>query len=178
MFRLFLLSLTLLLGISALSLSANANSTNDIRTVSPVATQALAIKSERMVIFYDADQNEIGRFPAVFGQARGPKRYEGDLRTPEGDYWLAPARASSEWGWFMPISYPNDDDIRRARAEGRPVEKLGNSIGMHAAGDGFLRNVRQSFGENWTFGCIAVTDNAMSYIRPMVQQPIPIRIQP
>jgi murein L,D-transpeptidase YafK len=146
--------------------------------VQKMATQALADKSDRMIIFFDAKGAEIGRYHAAFGQRPGSKEREGDSRTPEGDYWLSPARTSEEWSWFMPISYPNERDVARAIAKGADPKKLGGAIGLHASGDGFMRNVRQSFGENWTLGCIAVSNDAMREILGMVAMPIPIRIQP
>lgn len=176
--RFVLVCVLALLGIVNSFSHAFANDAGGDAAGLPMAAQALAVKSDRVVIFYDAQKNEIGRYDAAFGQGKGAKRIEGDLRTPEGDYFLAPARPSNEWGWFMPISYPSDEDVQRAKSDGRSVVKLGGAIGLHAVGDGFMRNVRQSFGENWTFGCIAVTDRSMSHIRQMVRQPIPLRIVP
>lgn len=144
----------------------------------PLASQALADKSDQVVVFYDDQGQEIARFGAVFGQVEGPKTRQGDLKTPEGDYMLDPGRPSAEWEWFMPIDYPNAADKARARAEGRPLTSLGNHIGMHSVGDGFLRGIRQSFGENWTWGCIAVHESDMRDIRQMVTTKIPMRIQP
>lgn len=142
------------------------------------ATQALADKSDRVVVFFDDQGQEILRAHAVFGQVKGPKIREGDSKTPEGDYWIAPARPSTEWEWFMPINYPNEADVARAKAAGQAVDTLGGQIGLHSVGDGFLRNVRQSFNENWTLGCIAVSMRDMARIRPLVAAPIPLRIQP
>jgi murein L,D-transpeptidase YafK len=142
------------------------------------AASALADKSDRIVVFYDEGNNEIARFHAVFGQMMGPKQHRGDGKTPEGDYIMNPPRPSDSWGWFMPINYPNTNDLARARAQRLPADELGGQIGLHAAGDGFLHNVRQSFGENWTEGCIAVSDSAMDAIRTFVTTPVMIRIQP
>jgi murein L,D-transpeptidase YafK len=112
-----------------------------VLTASPAharqAAQALADKSDRIVIFYDQQAREIARVPAAFGINPGRKGREGDKRTPEGDYTLAPARPSNQWHWFMPISYPNEDDIARAMNMGRNPQNLGGAIGLHAAGDGF-----------------------------------------
>ncbi len=142
------------------------------------ATQALAVKSDRIVIFYDQDGQEILRASAAFGQARGQKTREGDLKTPEGDYTLYPARPSTEWDWFMPISYPNDADIARAKAAGQARHTMGGAIGLHSVGDGFMRNIRQGFGENWTWGCIAIRERDMNRVRDIVTDPIPLRIIP
>lgn len=154
-----------------------------IFSLSPIAhareaAQALADKSDRVVVFYDGNAREIARIPAAFGINPGRKGREGDKRTPEGDYTLTPARPSDQWNWFMPISYPNEEDIARAINMGRDPRNLGGAIGLHAAGDGFLHQVRQSFGENWTLGCIAISNDDMARVRGMVKQPIPIRIQP
>lgn len=143
-----------------------------------MAAQALADKSDRVVLFFDRQGQEIGRYQAAFGQVPGAKEREGDSKTPEGDYWLSPARPSDEWGWFMPISYPNERDQQMAYARGMRGKSLGGAIGLHAAGNGFMRNVRQSFGENWTLGCIAVSNESMRQILTLVVTPIPIRIQP
>lgn len=148
------------------------------RAADSAAVQALVDKSDRVVVFFDAQNQEIVRFHAVFGQIMGPKIQRGDGKTPEGDYTLYPPRPSENWGWFMPIDYPNNDDLARGRKMGIKPQDLGGQIGLHAAGDGFLRNVRQSFGDNWTEGCIAVSDQSMAIIRHLVTAPILIRIQP
>lgn len=142
------------------------------------AAQALADKSDRVVVFYDGNAREIARIPAAFGMNPGRKGREGDKRTPEGDYTLTPARPSDQWHWFMPISYPNEQDVARALNMGRDPRNLGGAIGLHASGDGFLHQVRQSFGENWTLGCIAISNDDMRQVRTIVRRPIPIRIQP
>lgn len=149
-----------------------------IQAFAAEAAQALADKSEKMVIFFDENAREIARYPAVFGQSAGSKTREGDKRTPEGDYTLFPARPSEEWGYFMPVDYPNEKDIMRAKKRGQPLNTLGGAVGMHATGGKFMHRVRQSFGENWTLGCIAVTDDDMNRIRRFVDRPIPLRIQP
>lgn len=142
------------------------------------AAQALADKSDRVVIFYNKDNQEIGRFYAAFGRRYGAKLKEGDMRTPEGDYWLYPARKSQDWGFFMPIDYPNANDLMRARRAGVALDDVGGQIGLHGTGDGFDHKVRHSFGENWTLGCIAVNNDSILAARDMVLSPIPIRIQP
>jgi murein L,D-transpeptidase YafK len=142
------------------------------------AAQALADKSDQVVIFYDDQGREMGRFAATFGQAPGAKLREGDLKTPEGDYMLSPARPSVDWDWFMPIDYPNANDLMRARAARQSLKNMGGQIGLHSTGKKFMHRVRQGFGENWTLGCIAVADSHMTRIRSLVTRPIPIRIQP
>ncbi len=142
------------------------------------AVQALADKSDRVIIFFDAQQHEVARLHAAFGRGYGPKTREGDMRTPEGDYWLHPARLSDDWRYFMLIDYPNANDLMRARQQGRSLDKIGGHVGLHGTGDGLDHKIRQSFGENWTLGCIAVNNDGIEQARDLVKSPIPIRIQP
>ena len=79
------------------------------------AAQALADKSDQLIVFYDETGAPIARFQAAFGRGHGPKIREGDMRTPEGDYWLMPARVSDDWHYFLAIDYPNANDLVRAR---------------------------------------------------------------
>ncbi len=70
------------------------------------AAQALADKSDQMVVFFDEYAREIARFPASFGQARGAKVREGDRKTPEGDYMLSPADHRTIGGGLCPLITP------------------------------------------------------------------------
>jgi murein L,D-transpeptidase YafK len=67
---------------------------------------------------------------ATFGSNPvGPKEQEGDQRTPEGTYRVASRVKSERFHRFLGISYPSDDDRRRAAEKG--IEKLGGGIGIH-----------------------------------------------
>jgi murein L,D-transpeptidase YafK len=48
----------------------------------------------------------------------GPKRREGDGRTPEGIYQICLAKENGKYGRSLALSYPNAEDARRAYAEG------------------------------------------------------------
>ena len=45
----------------------------------------------------------------------GPKERAGDFRTPEGRYQLTRRNARSDYFLSIQVSYPNDEDLRRAR---------------------------------------------------------------
>lgn len=99
---------------------------------------------------------------AVFGRSRwaGAKEWEGDLRTPEGDYLIVAKHPSRRFGWFLRINYPNaiDEahfDHLRADHEVSRRTRTGGQIGIHGT-DNPLLNVGDV---NWTTGCISV-DNA------------------
>ncbi len=97
---------------------------------------------------------------AVGSGGAGPKRYEGDRRTPEGEYLIDSRHHSHRFHRFLHVSYPNAEDRRRfheLRRAGQVPEGrgIGSAIGIHGQPThplGFL-----TFGD-WTAGCIAVSD--------------------
>jgi hypothetical protein len=102
------------------------------------------------------------RYHAVFGRSRygGPKEFEGDRRTPEGDYLIVSKRRSARFRWFMKINYPNEQDREeydRMRADGDLPRGIGEggSVGIHGTDNPILN----AGDVDWTTGCISV-DNA------------------
>ena len=69
---------------------------------------------------------------ATFGaNPVGPKEREGDERTPEGTYRITSRVKSDRFHRFLGVSYPNEDDRKRAHANG--ITRLGFGIGIHSA---------------------------------------------
>jgi murein L,D-transpeptidase YafK len=89
----------------------------------------------------------------------GHKQREGDGRTPEGRYIVDRRNPKSKFHLALHISYPNSDDVARAQAAG--VDP-GGDIMIHGLKDGELRE------DDWTQGCIAVTDQEMDEIWGLV----------
>jgi lipoprotein-anchoring transpeptidase ErfK/SrfK len=101
-------------------------------------------------------------YHAVFGRSLegGAKVWEGDRRTPEGDYLIVGKHRSSRFGWFLHINYPNERDHERfaqsLAAHLIPASaQEGGQIGIHGTDSPYL-NVSEV---DWTTGCISV-DNA------------------
>ena len=112
---------------------------------------------------------------ALGGNPRGPKRARGDRRTPEGLYMLDWRNQDSAYHRAIHISYPNDEDVRRAAEMGVPP---GNGIMIHGLPDGqaWVGDVHRKY--DWTNGCIAVTDDEMNEIWELVDDGTPIEIRP
>lgn len=106
---------------------------------------------------------------------QGHKLWEGDERTPEGDYTLDWRNAGSRFYKSLHISYPNAHDRELAAAWGLDP---GGEIMIHGlpneAGDMAFAYA----GLDWTDGCIAVNNEAMDEIWSLVQDGTPIRILP
>jgi len=112
---------------------------------------------------------------ALGGEPVGPKRRQGDHKTPEGLYILDSRNAHSQFHRSMHISYPNARDRRQARAQG-----------VSPGGDVFVHGLPNGYGwagtahrmKDWTDGCIAVTNEEIEEIWNAVADGTPIEIQP
>ena len=96
-----------------------------------------------------------------------PKRQEGDKRVPEGEYILDLKNPYSKFYRSIHISYPNEDDIKRAEDMG---VNPGNEIFIHGQPKIFKPS------GDWTAGCIAVTNNEMAEIWHNIEVPVKITI--
>ncbi len=109
---------------------------------------------KRLSIFRDGRQIKSYRI-ALGRNPVGAKQEEGDMKTPEGIYKIDSRNAQSSFHLALHISYPSDEDNRRAAARG---VSAGFDIMIHG-----IQNGRGWIGafhrwKNWTAGCIALTD--------------------
>jgi murein L,D-transpeptidase YafK len=105
--------------------------------------------------------------PVVTGKNPSDKEVEGDMATPEGEFYICYKNPDSTYHRFLGLSYPNVEDAERglksalitpdeatqirqaiAKQECPPWKtKLGGEVGIH----GPCPNV------TWTHGCIAMS---------------------
>jgi murein L,D-transpeptidase YafK len=105
----------------------------------------------------------------------GPKQRDGDFRTPEGWYRLARRNPRSEYFLSIQISYPNDQDLERAHLH---HWQPGGAIMIHGLPNR-LKNSPWYYQHNdWTDGCIAVSDADMVEIWLLTRDGTPIDIRP
>lgn len=139
------------------------------------ADRVVVVKSQRLLHLMRGDEILRSHPVSLGGRPVGHKQEEGDLRTPEGDYVLDWRNPVSVFYMSIHISYPDAEDIRRARAEGRDP---GGMIMIH----GLPNDSRPTHGdyldEDWTDGCIAVSNQAMIDIWLSVDDNTPISILP
>ncbi|MCR9148389.1 MAG: L,D-transpeptidase family protein [Rhodobacteraceae bacterium] len=137
----------------------------------PEVTRVLVYKGDRRMHLLHHDRVlKSYRIDLGFA-AEGPKQFEGDGKTPEGDYFIDRRNPASAFHLSIGISYPNAEDIARARAAGK---KPGGDIFIH----GRPNRKKRGNGRDWTAGCIAVTDRQMEDIYAMVRDGTPITIFP
>jgi murein L,D-transpeptidase YafK len=111
----------------------------------------------------------LGRSPV------GSKTREGDHKTPEGEYLIDGKKPNSRFYRALHISYPNEDDKKRAHSQG--VDP-GGDIEIHGIQNGFgwIGSLHRKI--HWTDGCIALTDSEMDEIYSSVGVGTPLKIEP
>lgn len=137
----------------------------------PEVTRILVYKESRMMYLMHHD-TALRAFPIDLGFAPiGDKKVEGDGKTPEGDYFIDRRNPDSSFHLSLGISYPAPHDREEARELGQGP---GGDIFIH----GGPRPGIDRAGPDWTWGCIAVTNDEMEDIYAMVRTGTPISIYP
>jgi murein L,D-transpeptidase YafK len=111
---------------------------------------------------------------ALGGAPQGDKGREGDLKTPEGELYVAWKNERSSFHRFLGLSYPMERHAERGYANGlidkktrdaivdavksrkKPPQhtRLGGLVGIHGGGAG----------ADWTLGCIAVSNEEAEWL--------------
>ena len=163
---------TLLMGASAiLALAACGGDSSKFRRYSgPPVTQIQVFKGKRRMYLLSGSDVLRDYKIGLGGDPAGPKRFEGDNKTPEGLYFIDRRNPNSAYHLSLGISYPNAADSAYAKSQGR---KPGGDIFIHGR-DGKSKGR----GRDWTAGCIAVKDKEIEEIYAMVGTGTPIYIFP
>jgi len=134
------------------------------------------VHKKARVLLLMSHGTEIKRYNVALGKRPvGAKLRQGDKRTPEGTYVLDYRNPKSQYYKSIHISYPNQADKARAKAQGVPP---GGDIFIHGLpnGQGWIGAAHRAY--DWTDGCIAVTNEEMDEIWKLVADGTPIEITP
>jgi murein L,D-transpeptidase YafK len=135
----------------------------------PEVTRVEVFKSSRALLLWHHDKVlEVYEVDLGFAP-EGHKAEEGDGRTPEGDYIVDRRNPNSEYYLSIGINYPDEHDIAAAE-----------EAGIDPGGDIFIHGTPRDFrrSDDWTAGCIAVSNRDMRRIYAMVRDGTPITIHP
>jgi murein L,D-transpeptidase YafK len=135
----------------------------------------LVLKKKRTLQLLYGDKVVKSYKVALGGDPVGPKRKQGDGKTPEGTYVLDRRNAQSQFYKSIHISYPTAEDRQQARR-----------LGVAPGGDIFLHGLGKKYGwvgsahtaHDWTNGCVAVTNEEIDEIWKLVKDGTPIEIGP
>jgi murein L,D-transpeptidase YafK len=105
----------------------------------------------------------------------GAKQQEGDNKTPEGIYKIDSRNPHSDFHLGLHISYPSDQD--KARAAERGVS-AGFDIMIHGVqnGRGWIGAFHRL--QDWTAGCIALTNEEIEELWRVTADGTPVEIRP
>lgn len=141
------------------------------------------LKADLVVVYKGKRQLQLRRegeilktYRIALGSApRGPKRKEGDGRTPEGVYTLDWRNENSNFYRSIHVSYPHPRDLDHS---GRWGVSAGGLIMLHGLPNGLHPAQLGHPWSDWTNGCIALTNEEMDEIWAKVDDGTPIIIYP
>lgn len=129
-------------------------------------------KSDRVMTLY-GDDGSVHRIAGLQlgDEPVGPKRFEGDERTPEGQFTIDYGNPNSAYHLSLHIDYPRQSDHDFARANGRSP---GGLIFIHGQPNSL--ETGRIVGD-WTDGCIAVSNEEIEALWQAVPDGTPIEIR-
>lgn len=146
-------------------------------------------KSDRLLLVKKNNLLQRSYKIAVGSGGRGHKSRDGDNITPVGVYQVVHFKENSRFHLFMQLNYPNSNDalrglqrsviqkyefdriIQQLKSHKVPDQRtsLGGSIGIHGIGNETKDRLTLHQIENWTQGCIAVTNEEIDELRTFVE---------
>lgn len=155
----------------------------------PVNNYQLEIDKSREELLVKRGDTVIRRYRAATGRGgQGTKRKLGDKKTPIGVYRIVDFKNDSRFHFFMQLDYPNlldawygyknkIIDAHEFRAITTAVKNeeippqdtaLGGYIGIHGIGEITDEKTMIHEAQNWTAGCIALTNEEVIDLRQYV----------
>ncbi|MBR9841573.1 MAG: L,D-transpeptidase family protein [Rhodobacteraceae bacterium] len=136
----------------------------------PEVTRVLVYKENRKMYLMHHDEVLVSYDIGLGFAPVGDKEIEGDGKTPEGNYVIDRRNPNSEFHLSIGVSYPDEGDKAHA-----------NTLGKRPGGDIFIHGRPWRYrdgGQDWTAGCIAVTNKEIEDIYAMVRNGTMISIYP
>ena len=141
----------------------------------PTVDRVVVRKAERRLLLMHGG-NTVRSYHVQLGlNPQGQKERAGDFRTPEGTYRLDRRNPRSDFFLSIKVSYPNEQDIRRARTRHWDT---GGSIMIHGLPNVLKHEQEYYESHDWTDGCVAVSNADMVEIWMLVPDDVAIDILP
>jgi len=139
------------------------------------ADRVVVHKAEHKLYLYSGERL-LGEYKVQLGLSpSGQKEREHDFRTPEGRYYLTRRNVRSDYFLAILVSYPNKEDELRAR---KMRWAPGGSIMIHGFPNVPKHPASYYESNDWTDGCIALSNSDMVEVWMRTQDNIPIDIYP
>ncbi len=150
----------------------------------PLDTSKTALRIDksdhRLTLYYD--RQPLKAYPVVFGaEPTGDKLYDGDERTPEGEFAIRDRYLHPNWSRFLWLNYPTADSRakhQQAKHAGRIPDTavIGGDIAIHGVPEGRNDLIEQRI--NWTQGSIALKNPDIEELYQAVRVGTKVTIQP
>ncbi|HEY2808413.1 MAG TPA: L,D-transpeptidase family protein [Steroidobacteraceae bacterium] len=141
----------------------------------PTVDRVVVRKAERRLLLMHGG-NVVRSYHVELGLSpQGQKERAGDFRTPEGTYRLDRRNPRSDFFLSIKVSYPNEQDIRRARTRHWDT---GGAIMIHGLPNVLKHDQEYYQSHDWTDGCVAVSNADMVEIWMLTPDDAPIDILP
>jgi lipoprotein-anchoring transpeptidase ErfK/SrfK len=140
-----------------------------------IADWILVEKKARRLTLFRKNQPFKSYDIALGQQPDGPKRFQGDNKTPEGRYKIDSRKKNSSYHRALHISYPNPNDVAFASKQQRSA---GGDIMIHGLPKGMGSMGSFHLLRDWTAGCIAVTNTEIEELWQAIPDGTPIEIRP
>jgi murein L,D-transpeptidase YafK len=146
-----------------------------LHAIDGMSDQVIVKKSERKLYLMSGD-DVMRTYDIALGLVpEGDKEREGDFKTPEGEYLLTDRLVDSLFFLAIQVSYPDVNDVEGARKLGvRP----GGRIMIHGQPNEPKHSAKFYEMNDWTNGCIAVSNSAMIEIWQLTNENTPVMIEP
>jgi murein L,D-transpeptidase YafK len=140
-----------------------------------MADHVVVHKALRKLALYNGNRL-LGEYKVALGlNPVGTKERERDFRTPEGRYLLVRRNTHSDFFLSIQVSYPDkNDELRAKKNHWAP----GGSIMIHGSPNTPHHPAAYYASNDWTDGCIALSNSDMVEVWLRTQDNIPIDIYP
>lgn len=150
-------------------------------------------KSARILTVFDGGK-PVKKYRCCTGRAAGQKQKEGDLRTPEGEFFVCYRNPQSSYTLSLGLSYPTPADAARGLRDGLITPEQHDAILVahahrdytpqlweslwktHLGGEVMIHGAGAS--RNGTAGCVGMNDDDIRELYPAIPYGTPVRIMP
>ena len=147
-----------------------------LATASPVQADKIVVEKSKRTMTLFAGSKVLKTYKVALGTVPlGPKRTEGDHKTPEGNYTIDAKNPHSQFHLALHISYPSPEDQKRAHDLGA---QPGGAIMIHGLPRAFAYLGALHRQSDWTDGCVAVTNAEIEEIWKLVPLGTKVEIRP
>ena len=147
-----------------------------VRLTAPAAADSIVVyKRERTLVLFNKGVPVRNYFIALGSQPVGDKQRAGDQRTPEGLFHINAHNPASKYHLALRISYP--DEKHRARAAALGVDP-GGDIMIHGLPKDYSEAGKAHQQNDWTNGCVALSNQEIEEIWRAVPDGTPVEIKP